>query len=479
MSGVTEESSLGRIVRPTQDDPVVEAASTLIGGPWGRHAERGHSWWTPIRWLLLFTVVTCGLGVLADQPCRADDWTSNRQYTAACYSDVPHLFRLRGLAQGFIPYLDDPAQHHDSYEQVEYPVLTGALMWMESLPVPHGWPLNDRARFFYDVNAVVMTFLALIVVWATARTAWPRPWDAAMVALSPGLLLTAGLNWDLLAVAFTSLALLAWARRHPVWAGAFLGLGAAAKLYPALILLALFVVCLRAGRGRVFLRTLAAAVLAWLVVDVPVMIANFDGWVRFYQMSRDRGADFGSFWLVVDLHQRVLTTPVVNAAATGIVLLGAALIVRLGLTAPRRPRVAQLAFLVVSLFVVTNKVVSPQYVLWLIPLAVLARPRWRDFLWWSAAQTAYFFAIWWYVIEITNPGHGLPAAGYVPAVLLELTSTVAFAAFVVRDIRDPSCDPVRTSTGLDDPGGGVVDGVADAIRWPRSRPPSPVPAAVG
>ena len=45
---------------------------------------------------------------------------------------------------------------------------------------------------------------------------------------------------------------------------------------------------------------------------------------------------------------------------------------------PTTPRLAQLGFLIVAGFLLVNKVYSPQYVLWLLPLAVLARPRWRD-----------------------------------------------------------------------------------------------------
>ena len=52
------------------------------------------------------------------------------------------------------------------------------------------------------------------------------------------------------------------------------------------------------------------------------------------------------------------------------------------LTAPQRPRLAQLAFLVVALFLLTNKVWSPQFSLWLVPLAVLALPHRRILLAW-------------------------------------------------------------------------------------------------
>ena len=67
------------------------------------------------------------------------------------------------------------------------------------------------------------------------------------------------------------------------------------------------------------------------------------------------------------------------------------------LAAPRRPRLAQVLFLIVAAFVLTNKVYSPQYSLWLVPLAAMARPRWRDFLIWQVGEVVYFAAIWWFL----------------------------------------------------------------------------------
>lgn len=128
------------------------------------------------------------------------------------------------------------------------------------------------------------------------------------------------------------------------------------------------------------------------------------------------------------------------------------------------PRFAQLAFLVVAAFILTNKVYSPQYVLWLVPLAVLARPKWRDFLIWQACEVAYFLGIWLYLAYTTSgDAHkGLPTDGYHWAIGVHLLGTLYLCVMVVRDILMPERDVVRQA-GDDDPSGGVLDGAEDVF----------------
>ena len=100
-----------------------------------------------------------------------------------------------------------------------------------------------------------------------------------------------------------------------------------------------------------------------------------------------------------------------------------------------------MAFLVVAAFCLTNKVYSPQYVLWLIPLAALARPRWRDFLIWQAGEVVYFAAIWYFLQQYGTSDKGLPEGWYVVAIVVHLVATAYFAAMVVRDILAPGAGP--------------------------------------
>jgi uncharacterized membrane protein len=234
----------------------------------------------------------------------------------------------------------------------------------------------------------------------------------------------------------------------------------------------LLILCLRAGRLRQWLLLFGAGVFMWLAANVPIMWARFDGWKRFYTFSSERGADFGSPWLVArDLLGFDPPIERLNLFAGGILVVICLGVAALILMAPRRPRFHQVAFLVVAAFALTNKVYSPQFVVWLIPLAVLARPRWRDFLWWQAAEVIYFFAVWWYIIGGATPERGLPEQYYWSAIAVHVVATCVFAGFVVRDVLRPECDPVRSSLDADDPGGGVLDGAPDrfVLRRPGGR----------
>lgn len=458
-------------VQPTREDEVAAAGSELIGGPLGRHALLGASWWAPVRVVALVAIGMFALGLVQKAPCYHSGWFfgASSQYTHACYSDIPHLYQGRGFADHLVPYFDKLPGDMD---YLEYPVLTGLFMEVASWLTPHSGSIQHQEQWYWFVNAGMLMVCAAVIAVCVARTHRRRPWDGLLVALAPALALTATINWDLLAVALTAAAMLMWSRGRAVAFGVLLGLATAAKLYPVLLLGPLLVLCWRAGRWRAFFQAVCGAVVAWLVVNLPVMITHDatgfhirEGWAKFYTFSKERGVDFGSFWLIwAQNSSSPPTTEFVNTAATVLVVLCFLGIAALTFTAPRRPRFAQLAFLMVAAFVLTNKVYSPQYVLWLVPLVVLARPKWRDFLIWQACEVAYFLGIWLYLAYTTSgDAHkGLPTQGYHWAIVVHLLGTLYLCAVVVRDILMPERDVVRRS-GDDDPSGGVLDGAEDVF----------------
>jgi uncharacterized membrane protein len=454
-------------VRPTNEDPVAAAGSELIGGPAGRRAVSGFRWWNPLRVMVLVVIGMFALGMAQKVPCYSSGWfqAGSPQYVHACYSDIPHLYGQRGFATDVLPYFDRiPSAVSGSADihYLEYPVLTGLFMQVGSWLTPHGGSAQHQAQLYWMVNSGMLLVCAVALVLCVARTHRRRPWDGLLVALSPALALSATINWDLFAVALAAAGLMLWSRSRPLAAGVLIGLATAAKLYPVLLLGALFILCLRAGRLRAFAAALGGAAGAWLVVNLPVILLARDGWSQFYDFSRTRPTDYGSVWLII-MERSGDPLNGVNAYATALTLLFLVSIAGLALYAPRRPRVGQLAFLAVAALLLGNKVYSPQYVLWLLPLAVLARPRWRDLLIWQGAEVLYFLGIWMRLAYVTGTKHhGLTADAYHLAVGAHLLGIVYLCVLVVRDILRPEYDVLRQD-GADDPAGGVLDGAPDVF----------------
>ncbi len=555
-------------VLPSGEDPLVAGATQLIGGPPGRRVLLGERrFWSPLRWLLLLTLVTCALGFWQKAPCRVHDWSEEYQYTRACYTDVLALWYAERLDQGATPYLDHP---------VEYPVVIGGAMALaeafvdDLVELRAGGRLRDaerglqdaldagpggsqreqdartelaaaeanaRAHSFFDLSWVLLTVGALVVVVTTARLAGPRRvWDAALVAVAPALALHLTTNWDLLATALAGAGLLAWARRRPVLAGVLLGLGTATKLYPLVFLLPLLALCWRAGRLQEGLRTAVALAMTAAAVTVPVYLvspsfAEVDGVqtvvaappldrlgseglsalrphvtalapgggepvegvnavYRFVELNAERPADWDSLHYALSRTRDSLDGPL-GAAYGGLAdlvlgpagasaderlnlsvaigtVLALAAVVLLAVRAPRRPRLPQLLFLTVVGFLLVNKVWSPQYVLWLLPLAALARPRWRPFLAWQAAEAAVLLTRFYFFVSMPygegdQTSEGIDVAWFLSAVVVRDVALLLLAAAVVRDVLRPEEDVVRAD-GDDDPAGGVLDGAPDVSR---------------
>lgn len=441
-------------VAPSHDDPAIRSGSEVLGGPAGARMAPGRSFWTPLRVILALAVLAMALGAGERGYCRDHAWSrgDGGQYAHGCYSDIPHLYRERGFYEGAIPYIDT-----GDWQPLEYPVLTGGFMWVtaELTSLIAGSNIDDKAVRYYDVNALLLALVGLVMVGATFQLAGRRrPWDAAMLAASPVLALHGTINWDLFAVALSMLALLAWARWHPGWAGVWLGLAVAAKLYPVVLLLPIALLCARSRRWRPLLVLALTSGVTWLAVNLPVIIAAPEGWKEFWRFNAERGADFGSVWYLLDQNGHGVGS--LDVVTTALTVAAFAAIAMLAWLAPRPPRLAQLAFLTVAAFLVFNKVWSPQYALWVLPLAVLARPRWRDIVIWQATEVVYFFSVWLYLLG--GYDRGLSLNGYAATTLLRLAGLLWLVGVVVRDVLDPSCDPVRADGIDDDPAAGYAGG---------------------
>lgn len=501
---------------PSRTDSISAALSGTIGGPVGRHALIGRSRvLTPLRVMFMIALVLLALGWSTKSPClqtvgtgtpdrKVANWENQRAYFELCYSDTVPLYGAELLSQGKFPYksswleLDSQGKPRTMYDgsaairYMEYPVLTGVYQYVAmslaktytaiakatKLPVLNG---VAEVVMFFNISAFGLALAWLATVWATAMLAGRRIWDAALVAGSPILIFQIFTNFDALATALAIGGVLAWARRRPTLAGVLIGLGVAAKLYPALFLLPLLLLGVRTGRLGEAVRTSAVAVATWAAVNLPVMLLYPRGWSEFFRLNTRRTQDMDSVfnvitsftgWRGLDPGLGFWQPPVVlNAVVAVLFGLCFAAIAYIACTAPQRPRLAQLLFLIVSAFLLVNKVWSPQFSLWLVPLAVLALPHRRVLLAWMTVDALVWVPRMLYLYGEQNKG--LPEQWFTTTVLLRDLAVAALVVMVIRQIYRPAEDLVRWRGRVDDPAGGVFDRAPDAFPswWPqRLRP---------
>ncbi|MHB8633211.1 MAG: glycosyltransferase 87 family protein, partial [Thermoplasmatota archaeon] len=222
--------------------------------------------------LLAATVVGLAVDFAIKLPCNDGQayWGSPslEQYAFRCYNDVTVLYKARSLNTHILPYVShgvavNPDADHTPVGFMEYPVVTGLVAAGEAL-------FSSGGFAFTLANAVVMAACALAVTWLLVRQGAPKGRVLAW-ALAPPLALYAFHNWDLVSVFFSTAGLYAFSRKRPLAAGVLLGLGASAKLYPALFLPLLGCELLRRGNPGLA-RLWGGALAAIAAVNLPFFL---------------------------------------------------------------------------------------------------------------------------------------------------------------------------------------------------------------
>ncbi|WP_316782467.1 glycosyltransferase family 87 protein [Streptomyces sasae] len=226
--------------------------------------------------------------------------------------------------------------------------------------------------FLADLAVLVLLLYTGLRPGRTLRGAWV--WVLGVPLLGP----TVYARYDLMVTAVAVAALLAGAR-HPRIMGALVGFGAMVKVWPALLLVGAV-----RRRAWVSAAVTAGAVGGLFAVAMP-------GAFSFLTFQRDRGTEVESLGALVfhiarhyGWHGQVLLNygsieflgPHVKAVSTAALLLtvlafGWLLLWRLSAVRFRNHTLADTAFTAVLMFTVTSRVISPQYMVWLVGLAAV------------------------------------------------------------------------------------------------------------
>ncbi|GAA3903929.1 glycosyltransferase family 87 protein [Streptomyces lacrimifluminis] len=243
---------------------------------------------------------------------------------------------------------------------------------------PGALPFLDYASAFF-----VLALLADLVVLSLLRHAGGRPgrtprgawaWVVGVPLLGP----TVYARYDVMVTAVAVAALLAGARR-PRLMGALAGFGALLKVWPALLLV-----------GAVQRRAWASAAVT-VAALASLFAVTMPGAFAFLTFQGDRGTEVESLGALVfhvgrhfGWEGRVALNygsieflgPFVKTVSTVALLLTVAafgwlLLWRLRATRFLPHTLADAAFVAVLLFTVTSRVISPQYMVWLVGLAAV------------------------------------------------------------------------------------------------------------
>jgi Glycosyltransferase family 87 len=315
--------------------------------------------------MLLLTAVVFGVGAVQKSFCATRAYAEEREGVSfQCYSDVGVLLFNEQLEHGRLPYLDPcrPAP----LDCDEYPVVTMYVMRAAA-----SFPgVGDPYVRFYWTNAALLLVCALVTTYCLVRLGA----KTELFAAAPTLAIYGTMNWDLIPVALAAVATVSFFRRRDATAGVLLGIGAAAKVFPAFIVVAFAAQRLHDRDRRAAARLVLSSAVAWLLLNVPFAVAAPSGWWHFFRYSSERPADHGTLWRVLCESPVCPTTRVENLLSLAIVIGGSAAVwFVLARKAPGFPRWT-LAFPMLLVFFVASKVTSSQYILWILPwFALTAR----------------------------------------------------------------------------------------------------------
>jgi Gpi18-like mannosyltransferase len=330
-----------------------------------------------VNWPMIVAAVSMALGVLLrapvasyDGPMTQGDFNAYIFGYLGAYTDIASLYVRDQLWLRPIPYFD---------YALEYPVGIGALVWLMSV-------LTSDLMTYFLVTALASAAAGLLLLRLTHHFDEANPW---LLALWPTLPLYVALNWDLLALLPTVVALLLFRRNRDGWGALALSVAVWIKFFP-IVLVPLLLLDRAFQRRWRDVRLIAGIFgLVTLVVNLPVAIAvGSDGvrlrdtWLLFFRYNQERPPQHWSanLWNLFERFGLTFSAAQVNGYSALLLLAGIGAVAALVYLAHVGGRQGMDLLLPASLaliawFLFINKVYSVQYSLWIAVLLVLIAGR--------------------------------------------------------------------------------------------------------
>jgi uncharacterized membrane protein len=369
-----------------------------------------------VRTLVVLAIFASLLSFAKFSHCENTGWATPDQYIHACYSDLPALFGSRGLDNNEWPFASDE-------NSVEYPVITAMVMYATSFVA------NSPASYFnVNIFFLILLFIATVVIVRKIQ-----PEFAYLVPIAPAMIASLYINWDLWAIATMMLAIYWFDRKQYLFSALVMGVSISTKFLPIFLLIPIAFILWRDDKVRELTKYGGVVAATWIAINLPFALTTPTGWWRFYKLNLERGPDWGSFWLA--LQQLGISLTNLNYLSVLLLLIALTSVAVLLFELKYTPTLASVAFIVLASVMIASKVYSPQYVLWLTPLAAIALTNKQDlhaFWLWQATEVFYHVAVWQHIASVTGARFGLAATPYAILTLVRIAGTMYLMAVLAR-----------------------------------------------
>ncbi len=372
----------------------------------------------PVAFVIFLSVVTSILALLQN---KYGQFSDIRGFYGMHFADGQHQWpfsthTLLGATESIHP--------------VEYPALTGLIMWLISFfvePAQFAWV--DYFRITAGFHVILFAVTAFYIKQLAGKK-W-----AIVFIVSPAVLYSLNRNWDIWAIVAMIWAIYLFEKGKLRQSAIVLAVSVATKLFPIVLLFPIFFYFIRQKRVREFIEYFAITIGAWLLINIPFMLINFRGWSYFYEFSYKRGLGSASIFDVTAQSGFGIPTWSWLFYVLNILLFGG-----LGLYFWKSSKLVPLtesAYLTMFAFILFNKQYSMQYVIWLAALAVIALARLSQkrqlsmlyiYIVWQASELAFQYSFFQNILTNVNANTATPAS---PAISGETYGWIGVVRYVL------------------------------------------------
>jgi len=380
-------------------------------------------------------LISITVGILALLQNKFGQFSDIRGFYGMHFFDGQHLWPFSEKT-----LLGDTKVQHP----VEYPALTGLIMWLLSFLVS---PSQTAVFDYYRITAAFQIVLLAISAYLIFKLAGKK--YGFYFVLAPAVLYSLNRNWDIWAIAAMLLAIYLFEKKRFGLSAILLAVSIATKFFPIVLMLPIMIIFLRNKQIKLFIRYALTTAIAWAVINLPFVLINYEGWAYFYKFSAERGLGSASFFEITNIilpsitfstiHFYILNTLALVAVTTYFVRLKSV------------PTLAATSFFVMFGFILFNKQYSMQYVIWLSALAVLTfsylKREHKDlliyvYILWQSLELAFQYSFFQKIltstyantatpmtITVSNTAYGyIGVARYILAVIFALLLAKFFSA---------------------------------------------------